>query len=112
MDSGEWVTLLTTPEERPARSRIANGGRGSSHDAARALRILENTPRGKVGVKKSKVSEVESLRGQVASLVKEKRDLSLRVSLEALRNSSASVLRLLRKLLMAFLCVITARGVS
>ena len=79
MDSAEWVNLMKTPEERPAaRSRrLANG---TSQDAARALRVLENTPQGKVGVKKSKTSEVEALRGQVTSLVKEKRDLSLRVS--------------------------------
>jgi hypothetical protein len=80
MHSAEWVNFMKTPEERPAaRSRrLANGT--SSQDAARALRVLENTPQGKVGVKKSKTSEVEALRGQVASLVKEKRDLSLRAA--------------------------------
>ena len=96
MDSAEWVNFMKTPEERPAaRSRrLANGT--SSQDAARALRVLENTPQGKVGVKKSKTSEVEALRGQVASLVKEKRDLSLRVSLRDSSRRFTSVVTLLR----------------
>ena len=95
MDSAEWVNLMKTPEERPAaRSRrLANG---TSQDAARALRVLENTPQGKVGVKKSKTSEVEALRGQVTSLVKEKRDLSLRVSLRDSSRSFTLVVTLLR----------------
>ena len=95
MDSAEWVNLMKTPEERPAaRSRrLANG---TSQDAARALRVLENTPQGKVGVKKSKISEVEVLRGQVTSLVKEKRDLSLRVSLRDSSRSFTLVVTLLR----------------
>lgn len=76
----EWVNLLKTPEERPAKPRLTNGG--GSVQAARAIKISENTPKGKVGVKKNKSSEADVLRSQVASLVKEKKELSRKVSLQ------------------------------
>lgn len=78
MNVGEWVHLLRTPEEKALKSRprVSNGCGGR-----RTVKVLENTPRpqGKVGVKKSKRPEVQVLRSQVASLVKEKRDLALTV---------------------------------
>ena len=90
MESGEWGDPQRTPrEERSVHSRLPNG-------AARALRVLENTPQGRVGVKKSRASESETLRGQVASLAKEKRDLTLKVCLGNISYSSTSAFSLFR----------------
>ena len=77
-DVGQWVNLLRTPQPRSAaKSRLLDG----EEAAQRHVKVLENTPQGKVGVKKSKRSEVQVLRSQVASLVKEKRDLGLSVGI-------------------------------
>ena len=78
----DWVNLLRTPEKKPTNPRLAgssdaDGGRHADHAN---VRVLENTPQARAGVKKSKRSEVQVLRSQVASLVKEKRDLALSVS--------------------------------
>ena len=79
-DVGQWVNLLRTPQPRSAaKSRLLDG----EEAAQRHVKVLENTPQGKVGVKKSKRSEVQVLRSQVASLVKEKRDLGLSVGIWA-----------------------------
>ena len=75
---GEWVNLLRTPEKPPK----SMGGGGGRQPTAATVRVLENTPQGRVGVKKSKRSEVQVLRSQVAALVKEKRELALTVGAE------------------------------
>ena len=75
----EWVNLLRTPEKKSSKPRLNSSDGGGSWRAER-VRVLENTPQAKVGVKKSKRSEVQVLRSQVASLAREKRDLALNVS--------------------------------
>ena len=85
----EWVTLLRTPEKKPTKPRLnSSSSDGGGGWRAERVKVLENTPRTKAGVKKSKRSEVQVLRSQVASLAREKRDLSLNVS--ARRNASRS----------------------
>lgn len=71
VDIGEWVNLLRTPEERPSKSNSSRG--------RQSVKVLENTPQGKVGVKKRRPSEVQVLRSQVAALVREKGDITLEV---------------------------------
>ena len=74
------MNLVRTPEEKAGRSRLVNGGREGARAArAGAVKVLEHTPVGKGGTNKSRTSEVGALRAQVASLVREKRNLSLRV---------------------------------
>ena len=84
------MNLVRTPEEKAGRSRLVNGGREGARAArAGAVKVLEHTPVGKGGTNKSRAhksrahksrtSEVGALRAQVASLVREKRNLSLRV---------------------------------
>lgn len=71
VDTGEWVNLLRTPEERLSKS--------NSYRGRQSVKVLETTPQGKVGVKKRRPSEVQVLRSQVAALVKEKGDITLEV---------------------------------
>ena len=68
---GEWVNLLRTPEERPSKAH--------SYRGRQSVKVLENTPQEKVGVKKRRPSEVQVLRSQVAALVREKGDITLEV---------------------------------
>lgn len=78
-EAGEWVNLLRTPEAKPtAKLQLSNGQRA---DPVHHVKVLEHTPRPlkKVGVKKSKRSEVQVLRSQVVSLEEEKRGLALSV---------------------------------
>ena len=79
------MNLVRTQEEKAGRSRLVKCGREGARAArAGAVKVLEHIPVGKGGTNKSRAhksrtSEVGALRAQVASLVREKRNLSLRV---------------------------------
>lgn len=77
---GEWVNLLRTPEKQPSWRIAGQERRGKGE-----VKVLENTPQGRVGVKKGKRSEVQVLRSQLAVLAREKHELSVAVR-EGRRN--------------------------
>ena len=74
--AASWVNLLRSGEPRSAVRREvlkAAGGR---------VKVSENTPHTKVGINRKKGSrtQVEVLRSQVASLLKDKQELSHKVA--------------------------------
>ena len=70
------MNLLRTPERQP------NWRTGQERRGKGEVKVLENTPQGRVGVKKGKRSEVQVLRSQLAVLAREKQELSVAVSEE------------------------------
>ena len=65
---------MRTPEWQPHWRRTVPERRGKGE-----VKVLENTPQGRVGVKKGKRSEVQVLRSQLAVLAREKQELSVAV---------------------------------
>lgn len=68
------MNLLRTPERQPHWRRTVPERRGKGE-----VKVLENTPQGRVGVKRGKRSEVQVLRSQLAVLAREKQELSVAV---------------------------------
>ena len=91
----EWVNLLRTPETKgegeTGKKRAAGERRREG-----TVRVTENTPLGKVGINKSKRSEVQVLRSQVCVLVREKQELSQSVREE--RDGQGAGLRIEKRL--------------
>lgn len=81
METGNWVNLTRSPAREP-RLKNNHGSRSKSFESGdQGIKVHETTPRqGRVGVNKSRRTEVQVLRSQVASLAKEKQELAIGVS--------------------------------